>query len=336
MKYRPSSSVAAGVINPITGKRYVKSWRIDEFLPAAREMYQSIEKLLNVRIWQERFLIRTLQNIEDENQWLLRSSYLDYEAFCSQKMTHLFSLSGELNDSKSPIKQFHAFAEIKQAAQVHIPVLVKYFRQHFIAQDCFFEDNFKYDDCILKENAIFYKDFKAQKVIYCEGAKGVDNPYFKWLPFNLDKGELLIVKIPHFNLTNIFKHHISIVPLGDDLYWVGATNDWHFEDDQPTELNKQLIVKELESILNLPFDIIDHQSAIRPTVKDRRPFIGFHPDFPSMAIFNGFGTKGASLIPYWANHFSDVLMSHNIPSERSIEIDKEVNIERYAHKKALV
>lgn len=316
--YKSSSSVAAGVINPITGKRYVKSWRIDELLPAAREMYQAIEKLLKIPIWQERSLIRTLQNVEDENQWLLRGSYADYSAYCTEKCTH-----STLEGLKSIIKEFHAFAEIKNAAQVYVPVLVKHFREYLMAQDCYLQDNFEYIDCILKQNAVFYKEFKAQKVIFCEGAKGVDNPYFKWLPYNLDKGELLIVKIPHFNLNHIFKHHISIVPLGDDLYWVGATNDWHFANAQPTEANKQLIINELQKILKLPFDIIDHQAAIRPTVKDRRPFIGFHPDFEGVAIFNGFGTKGASLIPYWANQFSDVLL-------RGGEIDKEVNIERYA------
>ncbi len=323
-KYRPSSSVAAGVINPITGKRYVKSWRIDELLPAARDMYQAIEKLLKIPIWQERSLIRTLQNVEDENQWLLRSSYADYAAYCTEKCTpacHALLAVTELEGLKAKIQEFYSFAEIKQAAQVHIPVLVKHFRQYLMAQNCYFQDNFEYNDCILKDNTIFYKELKAQKVIFCEGAKGVDNPYFKWLPFNLDKGELLIVKIPHFNLNVIFKHHISIVPLGDDLYWVGATNDWHFTNAQPTEANKQLIINELQKILKLPFEIIDHQSAIRPTVKDRRPFIGFHPDFPLMAIFNGFGTKGASLIPYWANQFSDVLL-------RGGEVDKEVNIKR--------
>ena len=329
--YRSSSSIAAGVINPITGKRYVKSWRIDELLPEAREMYQGIEKILEIPIWQERVFIRTLQNVEDENQWLLRSSYADYAAYCNDKST-----PSVLKGLKPTIKDFHAFAEIKQAAQVHVPALVKHFRQHLMSQDCYFQDKFEYNDCILKENAIFYKEYKAQKVIFCEGAKGVDNPYFKWLPYNLDKGELLIVKIPHFNLDNIFKHHISIVPLGDDLYWVGATNDWQFKDDQPTEVNKQLIIKELESILKLPFEIIDHQAAIRPTVKDRRPFIGFHPDFEAVAIFNGFGTKGASLIPYWAKQFSDILLSNRIPSERRGDIDKEVNIERYAKAREVV
>jgi glycine oxidase len=57
-------------------------------------------------------------------------------------------------------------------------------------------------------------------------------------------------------------------------------------------------------------------------VKDRRPFIGFHPVFPQMLIFNGFGTKGASLIPFWANHLVEVLLNE-------ITLDNEVNINRF-------
>src|SRR5687768_11683343 len=48
-----ASRVAAGIINPITGRRLVKSWRVDEWLPAARTAYREIERALGVPIWQE-------------------------------------------------------------------------------------------------------------------------------------------------------------------------------------------------------------------------------------------------------------------------------------------
>lgn len=314
---RPASSIAAGVINPITGKRYVKSWRIDEMLPKARDTYQAIEKLLNVQIWQERSLIRTLQNIQDENQWLLRSAYDDYVAYCSDKCP-----PSVLHDLKDNFHDFLGFAEVKQAAQVHVPILVSEFRKYLKRQGLFFEHTFNYEECLPNETGVVYKHFEAKKIIFCEGAKAKQNPYFDRLPFNLDKGELLIVKIPDLKLDFLFKHHLTIVPLKDELYWVGATNDWQFDNDQPTEVNKQLIINELQQVVKHPFEVMDHQAAIRPTVKDRRPFIGFHPDYSNVAIFNGFGTKGASLIPYWAEQFSAVLLRGGI-------VNKDVNIDRY-------
>lgn len=309
-----SSRIAAGVINPITGKRYVKSWKIDQLLPAARQTYQGIEALLNVSIWHEKSFMRTIKSIEDENQWLLKCSYDEYAQYCSDKIYP--SVSEHISDD------FTAFIEIKQAAQVNMAVLIQAFNQYFKKQNILFKDSFDYDAIKYEASEVVYKDFKASKIIFCEGAEGAQNPFFIWLPFNLDKGELFVVRIPNFNFNNIFKHDVSLVPLGNDLYWVGATNEWKFEDALPTEANRQKMENELKAILKIPFEIVEHKAAIRPTVKDRRPFIGCHPQYSSLAIFNGLGTKGASLAPYWSKHFVDALLN-------GIELDKEVDIKRF-------
>src|ERR1700712_3025446 len=41
-----TSRIGAGIINPITGQRIVKSWRVDEFLPVARTVYRELEQAL--------------------------------------------------------------------------------------------------------------------------------------------------------------------------------------------------------------------------------------------------------------------------------------------------
>src|SRR5690606_36352359 len=45
-----SSRVASGLINPVTGKRIVTSWMIEELMPVAVEMYSSFKKELNINI----------------------------------------------------------------------------------------------------------------------------------------------------------------------------------------------------------------------------------------------------------------------------------------------
>ena len=42
-KKNKSSSIAAGMINPIVFRRVTKSWRVDEFLPVAKEFYKEVE-----------------------------------------------------------------------------------------------------------------------------------------------------------------------------------------------------------------------------------------------------------------------------------------------------
>ena len=313
-----SSQIAAGVINPITGMRFVKTWRIDAFLAAAKALYLDIETDLGIKLWHERSIFRALRTIEEQNNWLLRSSFPDYQPYC-----------GETAPSVKSINQFKSVIEIKNAAQVNLPALVAHFRHTFKTNNILLTDNFDTAKLDISTDKIIYKDVHASKIIFCEGIGGAKNPFFKHLPFNPDKGELLLVKIPNLDLSQIFKNKMTIVPLHDteggnkDLYWVGATNVWTFDNDLPNEATKELIINELKNTISIPFEVVAHQAAIRPTVKDRRPFIGCaSQQYPNIYIFNGFGTKGASLVPFWASHFVGHLLHHT-------PIDKEVDVKRF-------
>jgi glycine oxidase len=325
-----ASKIAAGLINPVTGRRIVKSWRIDDFLPVAKKTYQSLENQYNIKIWKDINIVRTFKNAEDENEWLLRSSWADYQPFCHYLLPPSVNLVFQ-----TKIKPFYGYGEILQAAQVDLKVLLSFFKEKWLKGGILLQEKFDYAILKTDESGINYKDFKAKKIIFCEGAAAVKNPFFNYLPFNLDKGELLLVRIPNAHFTKVFKNNISIVPIsqvetlqcnvstyGNDLYWVGATNEWNSPHDLPTEEKKQLLINELSEILTTDFEVIDHQAAFRPTVKDRRPLLGFHPQNPNFAIFNGFGTKGASLAPYWAAHFSTILL-------RGGKIEKDVDIKRW-------
>ncbi len=326
---KSSSQIAAGVINPITGMRFVKTWRIDAFLPAARSLYLEIEKVLGVKLWHERLIFRVLRNIEEENNWLLRNTFPDYQPYCGQ------TDSVVTDDVESKFKPFYALSEVKNGAQVNLPALVEHFRLFFESNQMLLKEHFDTNQLSISNEHVTYKDIRASKIIFCEGFRAMENPYFNYLPFNPDKGELLLVRIPNLNLNHIFKNKMAIVPLHDtdvprngregeqkDLYWVGATNAWNFDNDFPNEANKELIINELSKTIKTHFEVIDHQAAIRPTVKDRRPFLGLHPQHAHLGIFNGFGTKGASLVPFCAAHYIDFLINKT-------SLDKDVDILRF-------
>ena len=316
---KASSQLAAGVINPITGMRFVKTWRIDAFLSEAQSIYHDIEIFLGVKLWHNRLIHRVLRNTEEENNWLLRNTYADYQPYCGNTPPSVVDLDTD------KFKPFYAIAEVKKGAQVNMPLLVSRFRQYFSEKGMMQTTQFDAQKLSISDNIIEYQGTRASKIIFCEGANGKFNPYFNHLPFNPDKGELLLVRIPNLNIRHIFKNKMAIVPLHDteggdnDLYWVGATNTWTFENDLPENTRKELIIKELESTLNFPFEVVEHHAAIRPTVKDRRPFIGLHAEQPSLAIFNGFGTKGASLVPFWAAHFVEFLVNGQ-PLDSAVDI----------------
>src|SRR5690242_6795775 len=43
-----ASRVASGLINPVTGKRYVPSWMTEQLMPAATKTYRALEEALAV------------------------------------------------------------------------------------------------------------------------------------------------------------------------------------------------------------------------------------------------------------------------------------------------
>ncbi len=305
-----ASQVAAGVINPVTGKRYVKTWMLEELYPFAKQFYEKIAQKLGISIWHERAIVRLLSSIKEENDWASRCHLPAYEAYIKESKTAL--------GWQGLVQPNFFYGQLSGVAQVDFKPLLAAFRLFLQEKGAFHLRNFDY-------NTIETEIANFDLVVFCEGYRGQQNPFFSHLPWKLAKGEALIIKLQHpleALPTELLKKTMTLVPLADCTYWVGATNEWNFENSLPTESFKQLIVNELEQILDTPFEIIAHHAAIRPTVEDHRPFIGIHPENPKIGIFNGLGTKGALLAPYWAAHFAEHIINGS-------QLDALVDIKRY-------
>lgn len=311
---RSASQVAAGLINPVTGRRYVKSWRIDDLLPFAEKTYRGFESKFNINIYHSRNILRTLFNSREENDWLLRTGDPDYEDYLLD--------TAQLGKFAQHTVSAFGYGEVKQSAQVNLPLLIQSYRQYLISKEQIRTGAFNYEAIEFAEESVRYQDVSAQKIIFCEGHKAIHNPYFNYLPFRGAKGEVLIIRIPNVDFEKILKHRVFIAPLGDELYWIGSSYVWQYEDEEPTSKGRAFLMDRLADVLQVPFEMVEHRSAIRPTVKDRRPFLGIHPELPQLAIFNGLGTKGTSLGPFWAKALQEYLTEDN-------SIDPEVNIQRF-------
>jgi glycine oxidase len=310
-----STQVAAGIINPITGRRFVKSWRVEDLLPFAEKTYRALEQELGISFYHTRPLIRTLFNRGDENNWQARILEPAYEPYYIEPV--------ELGALPQITQPAFSYMQVAQTAQVSIGKMANALKAKRKEVFCLLEEEFVFDElAFTAEGGVSYKDYVAEKVIFCEGWRSRFNPWFGHLPFGGNKGQVLLVRLPEAKLARMFKHRIFIVPFEDDLYWVGATSDNQFTDAATTEEAREYLLQRLEEVLTTPYELVDHRAAIRPTVKDRRPFIGLHPEHPQLGIFNGMGTKGASLAPFWASHF----VAHLIDQE---PLDTTVDIQRF-------
>jgi glycine/D-amino acid oxidase-like deaminating enzyme len=307
--YQAASKIAAGVINPITGRKYVKSWRIEELLPFARETYQAISKYINEKIYHDKLIYRGLYSIKDENTWETRKADPVAGQFIVDEPS-----TEEFDDKVNGI---FAYGVLKQGMQVQLGKLVVAYRKILENQNAILSEKFDYAQLEITNSGVKYKDVKAAKIIFAEGYQAQFNPYFKHLAFEPAKGDVLIIKVQGRPFDNILRHKVFVCPIDEEHYWVGSGYRWTFDDDAPDEEKGQELRDKLDEILNVPYEVVDHIAGIRPCVKGRRPFLGRHSEYPNLVIFNGLGTKGASLGPYWANH----LIQH---LEEDTEIDYEV------------
>ncbi len=316
---RPNSSskIAAGVVNPVTGRRQAKSWRYEELFQFAKNTYRALEQELGISIWKERNILRALHNNFEENEWLRRGAFPDYQAF--------FKEEAELGGFEGKVGEAHAWGELKGSAQTDMPTLLSAFRKKLEAEELILEEQFDYAQIKFGEARVSYRDFSARQIVFCEGAKAVENPFFNFLPFSLTKGELLLVEIPGADFQKMLKHHLFIVPLSNGLYWAGSTSRFEYEDDLPSQEKRKWLEEQLSKTIRLPYKIIAHQAGIRPTVHDIRPFLGVHPERQGLAVFNGLGTKGASLGPLFANQLANFLLGRGA-------LDKTVDIARFKAK----
>ncbi len=307
-----STKIAAGLINPVTGRRYVKSWRIDELLPFARRTYSAMEDLLGVRLYEDRNIIRALNSVKDENEWLARCIDPDYVDYMIDR--------APLGPIQETTASAFAYGEVRGGAQVKIGLLVERYRQFLLQKGLLIDEEFSFLELevapILK-----YRGIPADGIVFCEGHRGGRNPFFNYLPFHGDKGEVLIVKMEKAGYEKCLKNKIFIVPLEKDLYWIGATYERNFEVEHPTAEGKAFLLSQLKALVKLPFEVVNHQAAVRPTVRDRRPFLGRHPRFDQLLLFNGMGTKGTSLAPFWAKHLCEHLLEGK-PLDREVDIDR--------------
>lgn len=287
-----SSRVAGGLINPITGRKMSKSWLFDDLKASAYPFYRDLEDFLQKKFLFEIPIYRILNNIAEVNDWEARRGDLAYSNY----------MSGVTKNTNPAIKAPFGYGEILNGGWIDSRLLVNEFRNYLLKNDLVSTSHFDYED--LKENS--WKDIQFSNVIFCEGYKGKDNPFFPELALAGAKGEVLHIHAPQLNTQEIINKNMLLIPLGNDEYKVGATFE-HHSFEGISEKGRLELEEKLHTVTDTPYEIEKQLAGIRPTVKDRRPILGQSVKQPNYYIFNGLGTKGISLAPYFAKQLLDFI-----------------------------
>lgn len=303
-----SSRVAAGVINPITGRRLVKTWLAEILIDHADQFYRAIAEELEQNFMHKTRIFFALSNKSLEKQWLLRTGDPEYEKYL-----------GKETGSPSPALRHLRFGMVQGGMKVDLNALLKSARTWFEKRDLLRKESFNCETMHFDGGYPEFEGVRYDHVVFCEGYQMASNSYFRWLPLNAVKGEVLICRIPDLVVTDIVKAGVTIVPLEQNKYWVGSTYIWDDTDPDPTQEGRLTLMEKLDRALKCDFEIIEHLAGVRPSTHDRRPFVGTHPEQSRIAVLNGLGTKGASLAPWCAGILVDhLLYGKGIPEEADV------------------
>ncbi|HSJ12054.1 MAG TPA: FAD-binding oxidoreductase [Gillisia sp.] len=308
-----SSTVAGGIFNPVILKRFTQAWNAGEQLQIALPFYRSLENKLGIKLIEDLPIYRKFNSIEEQNNWFSAMDKPQVEPFLDS------SLTPSVNKN---IPSNFSFGRVKGTGRIDTSLLIKKYRQYLKDRGSLISAEFDHAKLILEEKGVSYEDIKAEKILFCEGFGMVGNPYFNFLPLHGNKGEYLVIKSKELKLDVAVKSSVFILPLGDDLYKIGATYDHSDTSQNPTTKARETLESQVRKMLICDFEIIDQVAGIRPATNDRKPIVGKHPVHSRLYCCNGYGSRGVLIAPTVAKEFAEFL-------EEGKPLDPEIDLKRY-------
>jgi len=280
-----SSSVAAGMITPITGQRLKPTWRGEELMNHARRTYGEIEHRFGITLQRNWTLRRVFRDASMQEWFRKRFDSGEFDAY------HITEIPSGTHDGVQ-----YPFGGMTHGnvVTIDIPLLVRTIRS------------------VVEFTATGHND---SSIIDCTGYRALGNPLWSWLPIEPSKGEILDVRIPGLGLAQILTNGTWILPVGGDHYRIGATHDWDDHDPSTTMQARQELLAAVRRMIDHEIVVEGHRAAIRPSTQFKRPLVGAHPSQPGHYTLNGLGTKGALQGPWAAAQLAACVLDGAMPDE---------------------
>lgn len=291
------SRVAAGLINPIGGKRLKLIWNADLLIPHARSYYQQLAQRYHQTFFHPLPIRREFANPQEAKIWGVRQNDPAHQRWVDSSDGDHFS--------------------IPDAGYLDTNTLLDTLHQHFQTERCLLYSAFDYSEIDSGPKGITFRGHQAKHAIFAEGHLATHNPHFRFIPYKPAKGIIATIKLkssakrPCAGISE--NSHILIkgkfiIPRHDGAIQVGATYNWDDASDTPDENG----IHELEQFLDShfgknewTFDTV--KAGVRPATAGAYPVVGPHPENPCLHAFNGFGSKGSLQIPFFAETLATYL-----------------------------
>lgn len=294
-----ASRVAAGLINPLAGMRFTRRPEVDDWLQSADSWYAALESVCEGPIHYRLPMLRLFRSAEQIR-------------FHQRRLTDplargLLGPAFAPSDCPEPVAApFGGFIQY-QTGYVALPRLLDGIRSWLQARGSLVTRAIDPSAIEAGTRGVKLGSYRALGLIFCDGARLADNPWFKRLPLTPDKGEILTVRGGAWRPHHIVNAAHWLLPQADGTLRFGATHAHHDLSMTMTPTAHDTLLKGLRTLApRHRFDVVDQQVGIRPATRDRYPLIGRHPTIPTLWTCNGFGARGALTVPW----YTDRLVRH--------------------------
>lgn len=308
-----ASMVAAGMINPLVFRRLTKSWMLDELLPPMEKRYRALETLLNEKFYFHKQILKPLSE-QETALWQQKIQMPEFVPYIDE-IVKTVPVGG--------IASAFAYGLVRGAGYVDLNLFLKKSEQFFRERNCLIYDDVHFDEATGKMTGAKNQRYDAGKVIFCEGFHLQKNSLFPFVKMNPAKGEVLLIHAPKLSENYLLNKKVFVLPVGNQRFKVGSTYVWDDLSDCPTAEGRASILERLDALICVDYKVECQWAGVRPTIADRRPVLGQHPEFSQIYAFNGLGTKGVMLAPYFAGQMCDFLLDGNF------ELSPEVRLTRF-------
>jgi glycine oxidase len=296
-----SSKIAAGLLTPITGMRISLSKGYDEHWPMAVAFYRRLETGLRASFLHEVPHVRLFKNEVERTRWSGKCARDEFQAYVTHEP---LGLDGEV---------FHqplGGLGMMRSGWLDTLLYLAASRRFFMDSGWYVTGDVTPDAMTRKDQVILWEGREFTHVAWCIGWQAARHPWFDWLPFKSAKGTILRVAAEVGEETRVIHHGCWMVPLGAAMLRVGSTYDTQFTEAHATSEHDVAALRgRLDRAIQVPYEVREQQSAVRPIIGAQQTLVGRHPAWDNVLFLNGLASKGAVRAPFYArlmvNHLLD-------------------------------
>lgn len=296
-----ASRVAAGLVNPLTGRAFRPGWRQHECLPAAEQFYLETEQKLNGSWWQKIPIFRELETEDQEEIWSERQTDDTSSPYAGPLFPWPESWQGK-GQAKA--------AYTRGSAVLHAEAFVNAAREYWIKQDRFREADVNPQDITGEAGQFLWQGQSFSHIVWCTGWEAGTHPAMTPLKGRPSKGTIIDLKLPSLKWESGILHFGHwLVPV-NGVWRFGATYAWSWDDPGTAEAPAvQELMLDLMTRYKGETEIIRARAAVRPIVRRSQPVAGPIPELEGQYVFSGLGSKGVTTAPWTAAKLADHLQN---------------------------